>query len=45
MLFGQTVAVYCEIRTEHTDTLRGQTVEFQYAKEKCEFSYQFMWLS
>jgi hypothetical protein len=24
MLFGETVAVYCENRTEHTDTLCGQ---------------------
>jgi hypothetical protein len=24
MLFGKTVAVYCENRTEHTDTLCGQ---------------------
>jgi hypothetical protein len=23
MLYGETVAVYCENRTEHTDTLRG----------------------
>jgi hypothetical protein len=27
MLFGETVAVYCENRTEHTDTLCGQNVE------------------
>jgi hypothetical protein len=26
MLFGETVAVYCENRTEHTDTLCGQDV-------------------
>jgi hypothetical protein len=26
MLFGETVAVYCEDRTEHTDTLYGQSV-------------------
>jgi translation initiation factor IF-1 len=25
MLFGETVAVYCENHTEHTDTLCGQT--------------------
>jgi hypothetical protein len=24
MLFGETVAVYCENHTEHTDTLGGQ---------------------
>jgi hypothetical protein len=28
MLFGETVAVYCENHTEHTDTLCGQNVEF-----------------
>jgi hypothetical protein len=27
MLFGETVAVYCENHTEHTDALRGQNVE------------------
>jgi hypothetical protein len=30
MLFGETVAVYCENHTEHTDTLCGQNVEFCY---------------
>jgi hypothetical protein len=28
MLFGETVAVYCENQTEHTDTLCGQNVGF-----------------
>jgi hypothetical protein len=28
MLFGETVAVYCENHTEHTDTLCGQSAEF-----------------
>jgi hypothetical protein len=28
MLFGETVAVYCENHTEHTDTLCGQNSEF-----------------
>jgi hypothetical protein len=28
MLFGETVAVYCENRTERTGTLCGQNVEF-----------------
>jgi hypothetical protein len=28
MLFGETVAVYCDNRTEHTDTLCGQNGEF-----------------
>jgi hypothetical protein len=27
MLFGETVAVYCENHTEHTDTLCGQKAE------------------
>jgi hypothetical protein len=28
MLFGETVAVYCENHTEHTDTLCGQNAGF-----------------
>jgi hypothetical protein len=32
MLFGETVAVYCENHTEHTDTLCGQNAEFWYVK-------------
>jgi hypothetical protein len=28
MLFRETVAVYCENHTEHTDTLCGQNAEF-----------------
>jgi hypothetical protein len=28
MLFGETVLVYCENHTEHTDTLCGQNAEF-----------------
>jgi hypothetical protein len=32
MLFGETVAVYCENHTEHIDTLCGQNVEFCCAK-------------
>jgi hypothetical protein len=32
MLFGETVAVYCENHTEHTDTLCGQKAEFWYVK-------------
>jgi hypothetical protein len=28
MLFGKTVAVYCENHMEHTNTLCGQNVEF-----------------
>jgi hypothetical protein len=32
MLFRETVAVYCENRTEHTNTLSGQTAEISNAK-------------
>jgi hypothetical protein len=28
MLFGETVAVYCENHTEHTDALCGQNAKF-----------------
>jgi hypothetical protein len=27
MLFGETVAVYCENHTEHTDTVWGQNAQ------------------
>jgi hypothetical protein len=32
MLFGETVAVYRENHTEHTDTLCGQNAGFWYVK-------------
>jgi hypothetical protein len=32
MLFKETVAVYCENHTKHTDTLCRQNVEFQCVK-------------
>jgi hypothetical protein len=32
MLFRETVAVYCENRTEHTDTLCVQNAEFRLVK-------------
>jgi hypothetical protein len=32
MLFKETVAVYCEKRKEHTDTLCGQNAEFYYVE-------------
>jgi translation initiation factor IF-1 len=32
VLFGETVAVYCENHTEHTNTLCGQNAEFWYVK-------------
>jgi hypothetical protein len=33
MLFGETVAVYCENHTEHTNTLCGQNAEFYVLKQ------------
>jgi hypothetical protein len=32
MLSGDTVAVYCENHTLHTNTLFGQKTDFQYVK-------------
>jgi hypothetical protein len=32
MLFRETVAVYCENHTEHTDTLCGLNAEFWFVK-------------
>jgi hypothetical protein len=32
MLFRETIAVYCENLTKHTNTLIGQYAEFQYVK-------------
>jgi hypothetical protein len=32
MLFGETVAVYCENHMEHTNTLCGQNEELVYVK-------------
>jgi hypothetical protein len=32
MLFGETVGVYCENHTGHTDTLCGQNAEFHCVK-------------
>jgi hypothetical protein len=40
MLFGETVAVYCENHTEHTDTLCGQNAEFWYVKAGGTYSDQ-----
>jgi hypothetical protein len=34
MLFGETVAVYCENRMEHTNTLREQNPGVWYVKEQ-----------
>jgi hypothetical protein len=38
MLFGETVAVYCENHTEHTDTLCGQNAEFWGVKAGGKYS-------
>jgi hypothetical protein len=32
MLFGETVAVYCENNTKHTNTLCGENAEFRYVR-------------
>jgi hypothetical protein len=37
----ETVAVCCENRTEHTDTLRGQNVEFVRVKPSVTYSYHW----
>jgi hypothetical protein len=39
MLFGATVAVYCENHMEHTDTLRGQNAGFKCVKVRGTYSY------
>jgi hypothetical protein len=39
MLFGETVAVYCENHMEHTNTLCGQNAEFLYVNEGATYSY------
>jgi hypothetical protein len=38
MLFGETVAVYCENHTEHINTLCGQDAEFWYVKASGTYS-------
>jgi hypothetical protein len=38
MLFRETVAVYCENHTEHTDTLCGQNAQFYYVKASGTYS-------
>jgi hypothetical protein len=37
MLFGETVAVYCENRTEHTDTLCGEMKFFKWYIQSVPF--------
>jgi hypothetical protein len=38
MLFRETVAVYCENRTEHTNTLCGQNAAFWYVEASGAYS-------
>jgi hypothetical protein len=38
LLFWETVAVYCENHTEHTNTLCGQNVEFYCIKARGTYS-------
>jgi hypothetical protein len=40
MLFGETVADYCENHTEHTDTLCGQNAEFWCVKDSARTSQE-----
>jgi hypothetical protein len=41
MLFRETVAVYCEAHTEHTDTLCGQNVECLNVRTGGSYSYHY----
>jgi hypothetical protein len=41
MLFGETVAVYCENSTEHTHTLSGQNAEICFIKADGTYSDQW----
>jgi hypothetical protein len=41
MLFGETIAVYCENHSEHTDTLCGQNVEFSTLKVGDTYSHHW----
>jgi hypothetical protein len=40
MLFGETVAVYCENHTEHTDTLCGYTNPVRTSQETSRLHYK-----
>jgi hypothetical protein len=42
MLFGETVAVYCENHMEHRDTMCGQNAEFWYVKAGGTYSNQYV---
>jgi hypothetical protein len=44
MLFGETVAVYCENHTEHADTLCGQNAEFWCVKAGGTYSDHWSWI-
>jgi hypothetical protein len=39
MLFGETVAVYCDNHMEHTNTLCGQTAVFLNVEKNSTYSY------
>jgi hypothetical protein len=39
MLFGETVAVYCENHTEHIDTPCGENAEFLNVRTGGEYKY------
>jgi hypothetical protein len=41
MLFSETVAVYCENRTEHINILCGQKAEFYYVKLGVTYSNHY----
>jgi hypothetical protein len=41
MLFGETVAVYCENHTQHINTLCGQNAEFWYVKAGVAYRYYY----
>jgi hypothetical protein len=38
MLFRDTIAVYCENHTEHTNTICGQNEELQYLKADAAYN-------
>jgi hypothetical protein len=42
MLFQETVAIYCENRTEHINTLYGQNAEFWYVLAGGKYSNQWV---
>jgi hypothetical protein len=42
MLFRETVAVYCENHTEHTNTLCGKNAEFYYVKADGKYNHRVL---